>query len=82
MEIRYNGRESANQDAAPGQVRNLCDDVMSVIENNGEVTLPVSCPSERLITKRQLQFVLLLVGGLLFVVWLDRRATWPATSGI
>jgi hypothetical protein len=49
-----------------GQTRQLCDDVMSVIENNGEVTLPSGRPLEPLFTKRQRQLALLIVWALIF----------------
>jgi len=41
-------------------------DVMSVIENNGEVTLPSRPPAEPLFTKRQRQLALLIVWALIF----------------
>ena len=59
-----NGQEYASEDEMPTDVHQLCDDVMSVIENNGEVTLPKSETTDPLITKRQLQMVLLVVGML------------------
>jgi hypothetical protein len=65
--ITVNGQELAGQNEA---VQKLCDDVMSVIENNGEVTLPTSNSSDPLITKRQVQFILALVGALALVAWL------------
>ena len=49
-----------------GQARQLCDDVMSVIENNGEVTLPSGRPTEPLFTKRQRQLAQLIVWALIF----------------
>ena len=49
-----------------GQARQLCDDVMSVIENNGEVTLPPGRPLEPLFTKRQRQLAQLIVWALIF----------------
>jgi hypothetical protein len=41
------------------------DDVLSVIENNGEVTLPGIRRREPLISKRQFRFVALVVGLLM-----------------
>jgi hypothetical protein len=35
-----NGVQFASEDGMPADVRKLCDDVMSVIESNGEVTIP------------------------------------------
>ena len=49
-----------------GQARQLCDDVMSVIENNGEVTLPSGRRLEPLFTKRQRQLAQLIVWVLIF----------------
>ncbi len=49
-----------------GQARQLCDDVMSVIENNGEVTLPSRRPLEPLFTKRQRQLARLIVWAVIF----------------
>jgi len=49
-----------------GQARQVCDDVMSVIENNGEVTLPSGRPLEPLFTKRQRQLAQLIVWALIF----------------
>jgi hypothetical protein len=40
-------------------------DVLSAIENNGEVTLPGSRRRDSFISKRQFQFVLLVVGLLM-----------------
>ena len=65
-----NGQEFANQKEMPDDVRKLYDDVLSVIENNGEVTLPVAPRSEPLITKRQLEMILLLVASAIFGAWL------------
>ena len=49
-----NGQSFASEDAMPGDVRKLCEDVMGVIENNGEVTLPSDQQSGQLLTKREL----------------------------
>jgi hypothetical protein len=65
--IMVNGQEVASQDE---NVRKLCDDVMSVIENNGEVTLPTERPSDPLITKRQLLLLVALVASLALGAWL------------
>ena len=49
-----NGEQFANEEAMPPDVQKLCEDVMSVIENNGEVTLPTGPPnSESLLSKRE-----------------------------
>ena len=49
-----NGQSFASEEAMPGDVRKLCDDMMSVIENNGEVTIPNDQESNQLLTKREL----------------------------
>ena len=36
----FNGEQFASEEAMPADVRKLCDDVLGVIENNGEVTIP------------------------------------------
>ena len=50
---------------AKGGTRWLYDDVMSVVENNGQVTLPRS--SEPLLTKRQMKVVVALISILAVV---------------
>jgi hypothetical protein len=45
-----NGQHFDSEDAMPADVRKLCDDVIGVIENNGEVTI-LSGKSETLLTK-------------------------------
>ena len=63
--IVFNGEEFANQSEMPADVRKLYDGVLSVIENNGEVTLPATRPSEPLITKRQMRMILVVVAAVL-----------------
>lgn len=63
----FNGEQFANEDAMPADVRRLCDDVMGVIENNGEVTLP-NGKSEPLLTKREIAVVALFAGGIVALV--------------
>ena len=60
--IVVNGREFADENEIPEDVRRLYGDVMSVIENNGEVTLPSGS-----LSKRQRQLVMLVLGGLILV---------------
>jgi ribosomal protein L28 len=62
-----NGQQFASEDEMSADVPKLCDDVMSVIENNGEVTLPHSQRQEPLITRRQLLSVVVVVGVLLAI---------------
>jgi hypothetical protein len=61
-----NGEQLAEAEM-PANVRKLCDDVMSVIENNGEVTIP-NGKSERLLTKREIVVVALFAGGIVALV--------------
>jgi hypothetical protein len=63
----FNGEQFANEEAMPADIRKLCDDIMGVIENNGEVTLP-NGKSEPLLTKRELAVVALLAGGIVALV--------------
>jgi hypothetical protein len=63
----FNGEQFANEDAMPADVRNLCDDVMGVIENNGEVTIP-NGKTEPLLTKREITVVALFAGGIVALV--------------
>jgi len=63
----FNGEQFANEEAMPADVRKLCDDIMGVIENNGEVTLP-NGKSEPLLTKREITVVALLAGGIVALI--------------
>src|SRR5438552_18814185 len=63
----FNGQQFANQEAMPADVRKLCDDVMGVIENNGEVTIPNGEP-EPLLTKREIAVVAAFAGGIVALV--------------
>jgi hypothetical protein len=65
--IVINGQEVTDQDEA---ARTLCDDVMSVIENNGEVTLPSNIRSSPLITKRQILLVIIFALGIASLILL------------
>jgi len=49
-----NGQSFNSEDALPADLRKLCDDVLSVIENNGEVTIPNGETRSPLLTKREL----------------------------
>jgi hypothetical protein len=48
----------------PRDQRKLYEDVMSVIENNGEVTLPGNGNAEPLLSKRQVVFIVLVALGI------------------
>lgn len=63
----FNGQRFDTEEALPADVRKLCDDVISVIENNGEVTIP-NRRSEPLLTKKELAIVALFAGGIIALV--------------
>jgi hypothetical protein len=63
----FNGEPFANEEAMPPDIRKLCDDVMGVIENNGEVTIP-NGKSEPLLTKPEIAVVALFAGGIVALV--------------
>jgi len=62
-----NGQDFESEDAMPADIRKLCDDVMGVIENNGEVTIP-NGKSEPLLTKKELVIVGLFAGGIIALI--------------
>jgi hypothetical protein len=64
----FNGKTFANEEAMPADIRKLCDDVIGVIENNGEVTLPISERSEPLLTKREIVVVAVFAGGVVVLI--------------
>jgi hypothetical protein len=49
------------------------DDVMSVIENNGEVTLPGNGRSDALLTRRQILMVIIVTLGITVLILLRLR---------
>ena len=63
----FNGEKFASEDGMPADVRKLYDDVMSVIENNGEVTIPKD-KAEPLLTKQEMTIVALFAGGIIALV--------------
>lgn len=63
-----NGAPFASEDAMPADVRKLCDDVMGVIENNGEVTIPNGQDRQGLLTKRQIALIAAFGAGILGLV--------------
>ncbi len=56
------------EDAMPADIRKLCDDVIGVIENNGEVTIPNGERSEPLLTKREIAVVAVFAGGIVALI--------------
>ena len=63
-----NGQKFGSEDELPPDVRKLCDDVMGVIENNGEVTIP-NGKAEPLLSKREIAVVALFASGILALVF-------------
>ena len=64
--ITINGREFGSENEMPEEMRNFADDVINLVQNNGEVTLPVSSrSSERLITKQQMKLIVIVAGALI-----------------
>lgn len=64
----FHGKTFANEGEMPSDVRKLYDDVMSVIENNGEVTIPNGEKAEPLLSKREIVIVALFAGGIAVLV--------------
>jgi hypothetical protein len=63
----FNAQQFDSEDSMPADVRKLCDDVMGVIENNGEVTIPKG-RSEPLLSKKEIVIVALFAGGIAVLV--------------
>ncbi len=63
-----NGEHFANEDAMPTDLRKLCEDVMGVIENNGEVTIPNGETRSRFLTKRELGVAVAVGAGIAALV--------------
>jgi hypothetical protein len=63
-----NGQSFNSEDAMPADLRKLCDDVMSVIENNGEVTIPNGQKSGKLLTKREFAIAIAVGAGIAALV--------------
>ena len=68
MNFVVNGEKFANESEMPADVRKLCDDVMGVIENNGEVTIPNGEKTEPLLTKKEIAVVAIFTGGIITLV--------------
>ena len=52
----------------PVDARRLCDDVMKVIESNGEVTIPNGERVEPLLSKQEIAIIALFTGGIVALV--------------
>jgi hypothetical protein len=68
MNFVINGEKFGNEAEMPADVRKLCDDVMSAIENNGEVTLPNSVKAEPWLSKKEIVVVAVFTGGIIALV--------------
>ena len=67
-QIVINGKEFESENEMPSDMRNFYDDMINLVQNNGEVTLPVvNRSSDPLITKRQIKVILLVAGTLILV---------------
>ena len=64
----FNDHEYTDPAEMPDGVRQLCEDVMSVIENNGEVTLPIFSAGGPRVTKGQRLVILLVLGAVTLAV--------------
>ena len=64
-----NGVQFANEEGMPPDVRKLCDDVMGVIESNGEVTIPNGKQTDPLLSKREIAIVVAFGVGILALVF-------------
>jgi hypothetical protein len=65
--VYFNGKKYTSEETMPADVRKLCDDVMDVIENNGEVTIP-NGKGEPLLTKREIAIIGVFAGGIAALV--------------
>ena len=63
-----NGQQFSGEEAMSADIRRLCDDVMGVIENNGEVTLPNREEPNRLLKKREVGIALAIGAGIAALV--------------
>jgi hypothetical protein len=63
--IVFNDHEYADPAEMPDGVRQLCEDVMSVIENNGEVTLPIFSAGGPRVTLGQRRIILLVLSAVI-----------------
>ena len=63
-----NGQTFIGEDAMPADLRKLCDDVMDVIENNGEVTIPNGEDRGSLLRKREVGIAIAVGVGIAALV--------------
>jgi hypothetical protein len=62
------GSQLTSEESMSADLRNLCDDAMSVMENNGEVTIPNADKPEPLLRKREIVIVALSALGIMALV--------------
>ena len=67
MKFVFNGEQLADETTMPPSVRKLCDDIMGVIENNGEVTIP-NGKAEPWLTTKEVVIAALFAGGIVALV--------------
>jgi hypothetical protein len=63
-----NGQQFTSEDGMSPDLRRLCEDVINVIENNGEVTIPTGKDSEPLLTKREITIAIAVGVGIAALV--------------
>jgi hypothetical protein len=63
-----NGPQLKSEESISADLRNLCDDAMSVMENNGEVTIPNVDKPEPLLGKKEVVIVALSALGIMALV--------------
>ena len=64
MNFVINGEKFGTEAEMPADVRKLCDDVMSAIESNGEVTIP-NKTVEPWLSKKEIVVVAVFTGGVI-----------------
>jgi hypothetical protein len=62
--IVVNGEEFAGEKQMPDDVSRLYADIMSVVQNNGHVTLPICADREGFLSKRQIGAIGSVLGAL------------------
>jgi hypothetical protein len=63
--IVFNDQEYSDPADMPDGAGRFCEDVMSVIENNGEVTLPIFSAGGPRVTKAQRRIILFILGAVI-----------------
>jgi hypothetical protein len=64
----FNGHPIASEAEMRADFGKVCDDVMNVIENNGEVTIPNGGGAEPWLTKKEVAIIALFTGGIIALV--------------